>query len=50
METAALEETTEGVAAMARALVLYAVLQGTMPSNALRRVDASVPIPKETYL
>ena len=29
---------------------LYAVLHGTKPSNALRKVDASVPLPKETYL
>ncbi len=49
MGMATLVATMEGVAAMARALVLFAVLPGTRPSNALRQVDASVPLLKETY-
>ena len=48
MVTAALEATTKAVAETARALALYVVLQGTRPSNALRQVDASVPLLKET--
>jgi hypothetical protein len=47
--TAAFVATTEVVAAMAWALVLFVVLHGIRPSNALRHVDASVPLPKEVY-
>jgi hypothetical protein len=36
MDTVTLEATTEGVTATARALVLYAILQDTRPSNTVR--------------
>ena len=48
MGTAALV-AMKGVAAMARALVLFELLHGTRPSNARRHVNALVPLPKEVY-